>query len=165
MYLFVCVYIHDRDCVPVSLGVMGPTDRDGPLVSCLQVLVSPRSILANGGIISAVGLNAVALAAKHHAAPFVVIAGLYKLSPVFPHQADVTLNEFGPPSAICDVETLAMPLQGDKHGGSVQVVNPLNDYVPPDLIDLFVTDTGGHTSSYIYRLLAEYYHKDDYHLE
>ena len=38
------------------------------------------------------------------------------------------------------------------------------DYVPPELISLFVTDTGGYTPSYVYRLLAEYYSREDYTL-
>ena len=40
---------------------------------------------------------------------------------------------------------------------NVEVANPAFDYVPPDLVSLFVTDTGGYTPSYVYRLLAEYY--------
>lgn len=38
------------------------------------------------------------------------------------------------------------------------------DYVAPELISLFVTDTGGYTPSYVYRLLAEYYTRDDFRL-
>ena len=44
------------------------------------------------------------------------------------------------------------------------VVHPTLDYVPPELISLFITDTGGHTTSYVYRLLAEYYTREDYAL-
>lgn len=44
------------------------------------------------------------------------------------------------------------------------VPNPTLDYVPPELISLFITDTGGHTPSYVYRLLAEYYTREDYGL-
>jgi hypothetical protein len=40
---------------------------------------------------------------------------------------------------------------------NVEVTNPCFDYVPPHLVGLFVTDTGGYTPSYVYRLLAEYY--------
>jgi translation initiation factor eIF-2B subunit beta len=36
------------------------------------------------------------------------------------------------------------------------------DYVPPELISLFVTDTGGYTPSYVYRLLAEYFSREDF---
>ena len=45
-----------------------------------------------------------------------------------------------------------------------QVPNPIWDYIPPELISLFVTDTGGHTPSYVYRLLAEFYSREDYTL-
>jgi translation initiation factor eIF-2B subunit beta len=34
----------------------------------------------------------VALAAKRHSVPFVVLVGLHKLSPLFPHDPDVTFN-------------------------------------------------------------------------
>ena len=46
----------------------------------------------------------------------------------------------------------------------VHVIAPAYDYVAPELISLFVTDTGGYTPSYVYRLLAEYYSAQDYRL-
>lgn len=46
----------------------------------------------------------------------------------------------------------------------MHVCNPAYDYVGPELISLFVTDTGGYTPSYVYRLLAEYYTREDYGL-
>jgi translation initiation factor eIF-2B subunit beta len=39
----------------------------------------------------------------------------------------------------------------------VDIVSPVYDYVSPEKVALFVTDTGAHQPSYIYRLLAEYY--------
>lgn len=53
---------------------------------------------------------------------------------------------------------------GDGEGTYVHAPNPTLDYVPPELISLFITDTGGHTPSYVYRLLAEYYTREDYGL-
>lgn len=44
----------------------------------------------------------------------------------------------------------------------VQAINPLLEYVSPDLVSLFVTDTGGFTPSYVYRMLAEYYSREDF---
>jgi translation initiation factor eIF-2B subunit beta len=41
---------------------------------------------------------------------------------------------------------------------------PAVDYIDPECIDLLITDTGGYTPSYIYRLLAEYYSREDYAL-
>ena len=36
--------------------------------------------------------------------------------------------------------------------------------VPPELIDLSITNFGAHNPAYIYRMLAEYYHPDDHDL-
>lgn len=43
----------------------------------------------------------------------------------------------------------------------LQVLNPAYDYIPPNLVDLYVTNQGGLQPSYIYRQLADYYHRDD----
>ena len=89
-----------------------------------------------------------------------------------------------------DYDVLGEPLQSSEHGtlscetrpgdeddlstaagassapssSYVHAPNPAFDYVPPELISLFVTDTGGYTPSYVYRLLAEYYTREDYGL-
>ena len=44
------------------------------------------------------------------------------------------------------------------------MLNPAYDYVPPELVSLYVTNMGAHQPSYIYRLLAEYYAPEDYQL-
>ena len=62
-------------------------------------------------------------------------------------------------------ETLNMdPDSPEQTSSYVHVPNPTFDYVPPELVSLFVTDTGGYTPSYVYRLLAEYYTREDYAL-
>lgn len=63
----------------------------------MQVILGARALLANGGIMSDVGSHVVALAAKRHAVPLVVLVGLYKLSPLFPHDPIVTFNDFKVP--------------------------------------------------------------------
>ena len=76
------------------------------------------------------------------------------------------------PAGIADYSVVAAAMdgglaaEGDGAGGEVyvHVPNPTLDYVPPELISLLVTDTGGHTPSYVYRLLAEYYTREDYRL-
>ncbi len=52
-------------------------------------------MLANGGVMAAVGTHMVAQAARHHRIPIVVVAGLHKLSPLFPHDPSITFNDFG----------------------------------------------------------------------
>ena len=51
-----------------------------------------HAVLANGGVIAPVGTHMVALAAKKHSIPFVVLVGLHKLSPLFPHDPDLAYN-------------------------------------------------------------------------
>jgi translation initiation factor eIF-2B subunit beta len=41
------------------------------------------------------------------------------------------------------------------------IINPLFDYIPPELITLYVPQTFGIAPSHVYRLLGEYYHPDD----
>jgi hypothetical protein len=42
------------------------------------------------------------------------------------------------------------------------VYNPTHDYISPELIDIFITNIGTYNTSYIYRLLSEYYNPKDY---
>lgn len=44
----------------------------------------------------------------------------------------------------------------------LDLVNPAYDYVPPELVDLYITNAGGHQTSYVYRLLDECYDQRDY---
>ena len=72
------------------------------------------------------------------------------------------------PAAIADYSVVSAHaddnLEATSHSVYTHVPNPTLDYVPPELISLFITDTGGHTPSYVYRLLAEYYTREDYGL-
>jgi translation initiation factor eIF-2B subunit beta len=171
-----------------------------------KVVVGAHAVLANGGVLAPSGAMAVALAARRHSVPLVVLAGLHKLSPLFPHDPDAALNEFQAPGAVADADVLAEAFSaglrlhaeaveaaaaaqaaaaagvGGAAGGSaasggsaappppaplvrqldVDVVNPAYDYIPPELVSLLVTDVGGYTPSYVYRLLSEYYSREDY---
>jgi len=122
-----------------------------------KVLLPAHAVLANGGLIAPSGSNMVALAAKHNSVPVVTVAGMFKLCPMYPHEGQDTLNDLISPSAVVDYS-----LMGDPVLSEVEFVNPVHDYIPPQLIDLYVTNIGGYQPSYIYRLLAEYYHSDDW---
>ena len=59
---------------------------------------------------------------------------------------------------------------GEKHDHLrrpyLQVHNPSYDYIPPNLISLFLTDHGhGFMPSYVYRQLSEFYHRQDFDLD
>jgi len=111
-------------------------------------------VMGNGGLIAPCGSHVMALAAQHHAIPFVVCTGIHKLSPLYLHDQD-TFNDLRSPSAIVKFEEV-----GDI-GIELNVLNPAYDYVTPDLVSLYITNGGGHNASYIYRLLSEHYDPED----
>ena len=110
-----------------------------------KVLVSTHAVMANGGLIAWAGSHAVAMAAKHHSVPFVVCTGLYKLCPLYPFSQD-TSNELKSPSEVMNFEEcnkffiflefifLASNFE------EVHVHNPTYDYIPPELVTLYVTN-------------------------
>ncbi|KAK4697152.1 translation initiation factor eIF-2B subunit beta, partial [Lecanoromycetidae sp. Uapishka_2] len=97
-----------------------------------KVILSTHVVLANGGLVAAAGAKAIAKAAKLHCTPVVVLSGVYKLSPVYPFDLD-SLMENGDPSKVVSFDDAELV---DKVG----IENPLYDYVPVDLIDLYITN-------------------------
>ncbi|KAH8425747.1 translation initiation factor eIF2B subunit beta [Aspergillus melleus] len=118
-----------------------------------KVILGTHSVLANGGLIAAAGTRVIARAAKVHQTPVVVVSGVYKLSPVYPFDFD-SLIEFGDSSKVIGYE------DGDLVD-QIDVQNPLYDYVPAELVDLYITNLGGHAPSYLYRIVSDHYRKED----
>lgn len=127
-----------------------------------KVIIGAHSILANGGLKAVTGTQLVALAAKRNAVPLIVLAAMYKLCPMHYNDSagkDITFNKLSSPEAVLDyVSAASEDLDG------VQVYSPMFDYVPPDLVTLFISNIGGNAPSYMYRLLSELYHPDDHEL-
>eukprot|EP00741_Cyanophora_paradoxa_P020969 tig00021319_g20243.t1 len=117
-----------------------------------KVIVGAHAVMANGGLVLNAGGNVLATAAKHYSVPLVAAVGLYKLSPVYPADQDA-FTELRSPAPVLN---FASDWSEDVH-----VVNPVYDYVPPELVQLYVFDHTSNNSSYIYRMLQELYHPDD----
>ncbi|KAG5292843.1 translation regulator GCD7 [Histoplasma ohiense] len=117
-----------------------------------KVILGTHSVLANGGLVSEAGTRAIANAAKVHKIPVIVVSGIYKLSPVYPFDYE-SLIEYGDSSAVLPYEA------GDLE--KIDVENPLYDYVPAELVDLYITNLGGHAPSYLYRIVSDHYRKED----
>ncbi|XP_031829433.1 eukaryotic translation initiation factor 2B subunit beta isoform X2 [Nomia melanderi] len=124
-----------------------------------KVIIGTHTVMANGGLRAISGSHPVAQAAKHYSVPVMVLLPLYKLSPLYlcSHEQD-GFNKH------------VSPLQGVINSANAHLLerihayNPAFDYVPPELVTLFISNTGGNAPSYIYRLLSELYHPDDYEL-
>ncbi|TQE09598.1 hypothetical protein C1H46_004817 [Malus baccata] len=106
------------------------------------VIVGVHAMMANGGIIAPVGTNMVALAAKKHAVPFVVVAGTHKLCPLYPNNPEVLLNDMRCPSELLSFGEFSDFVDFSIGSGAslLNIVNPAFDYVPPELVSLFVTE-------------------------
>jgi len=117
-----------------------------------KVIVGTHSVMANGGLLAQAGTHILALAAKYHSIPLMVCTALYKLCPVYPADHDLELRS---PEEILPFEEVAGSM------ADVTVINPAWDYIPPELVSLYITNQGGHNPTYIYRLLAEYYNPLD----
>ena len=96
-----------------------------------KVILGTHAVLANGGLVAAAGSRTIAKAASMHKTPVVVLSAVYKISPTYPFCTD-SLIEFGNTSNVLSNKDLDLI-------ENVEVDNPLYDYVPSDLIDLYIT--------------------------
>lgn len=119
-----------------------------------KVILGAHAILANGGMFATCGSMLVASAARVHSTPVVVCAGQYKLTPLWNLYHEYSQLDFGDPAQVLGFEEGELVEK-------VDVVNPYYDYVPPDLIDAYLTNDGDHPPSSIYRLLKEMYDDED----
>jgi translation initiation factor eIF-2B subunit beta len=124
-----------------------------------KVLLPARAVLANGGLVASVaGSNLVAVAAQHHSVPVQCITGLFKLCPRFPHEGQDTLNDLlNTGQLLCTTNGTTTTTSAD-----VEFINPAYDYIEPKHIGLYITNVGSFQPSFIYRMLAENYHTDDW---
>ena len=104
--------------------------------------------MADGALRAPNGAHQLALAAKHFSVPVIVCAALYKLSPT--HLCSYDQDAF---NKIIGPENM-LNFSNAKLHSKVLVSNPEFDYVPSDLIELFITNTGGHAPSYLYRIIS-----------
>eukprot|EP01084_Bolivina_argentea_P091207 164201_1 len=115
-----------------------------------KVIIGTHAVFANGGLLAHSGTHGLALAAQFYSVPIVVVSGLYKLSTLYAYDQD-TFNEHDAPSKLIKYEQMS------QLSDNVSISNPVFDYLPPEYIDIFLTNAGGHAPSYMYRLLSEYY--------
>eukprot|EP00658_Telonema_sp_P-2_P024698 TRINITY_DN19932_c0_g1_i3.p1 TRINITY_DN19932_c0_g1~~TRINITY_DN19932_c0_g1_i3.p1 ORF type:complete len:364 (+),score=70.89 TRINITY_DN19932_c0_g1_i3:240-1331(+) len=123
-----------------------------------KVILGAHAVMANGGVFATAGSRAVAQAAKHHSVPVVVCTGMFKLSPLYPSNLDHLIR------LECPANILPFSAE-TTHLGNVHAHSPAFDYIPPELTTLYITNEGGHSPWYIYRLLGDFYDPEDYNLD
>ncbi|KAH3685639.1 hypothetical protein WICPIJ_003386 [Wickerhamomyces pijperi] len=121
-----------------------------------KVIVGARSVFANGGTVSTAGVAAVCECAKEYKTPVFTVAGLYKLSPTYPFDVE-NLIEIGNSGKVIKFSESELFHNTD-------VTNPLFDYIPPEHIDIYITNIGGFAPSFIYRIVLDNYKNEDVYL-
>ena len=97
-----------------------------------KVILATHSVLANGGLVAASGAKMIAQAAQAAQVPVVVLTGIYKLSPIYPFDLEEMI-EWGDPGRVAEYG------DGEVVEG-VEVSNPVFDYVPPELVNLYISN-------------------------
>lgn len=122
-----------------------------------KVIISASAVLSNGSIVAAAGAKSLAMAAKIHRVPVMVLAETYKLSPIFPYDP-FDFMDYG------DVQKVVPYQDREMLVGLQSIRNPLTDFVDQDMISLFVTNLGGVATGYMYRTIRDQYHDEDIEL-
>ena len=125
------------------------------------VVLSARGVFADGAALCPAGNRAVAVAAKAHRVPVIVLAGTHQISPLGPDDPEYDADELASPAG-------AFEYAADVPRGDVSVAeetfvvaNPTHDRVAPELITLFATDAGGQVPGFIASLMGEFYSPED----
>ncbi|PWZ01050.1 nagb/rpia/CoA transferase-like protein [Testicularia cyperi] len=123
-----------------------------------KVVMGAHAVLANGGLLASASAYPVALAAKSHSTPVVILTGIYKICPEWSSIQSFTNDSYSNapnPSDLIDYNSSSNIVQ------NAEIVSNALDYVPPHLVDVFITNIGEHPPSYVYRLVKENYHELD----
>ena len=97
-----------------------------------KVILDTHVVIGNGGLIATAGAKQIAQTARVHRTPVVVLSGVYKLSPIYPFDVNVFLED-GDPGRVIGYEDQAF-------NNKILVENPLFDYIPANLIDIYITN-------------------------
>lgn len=107
-------------------------------------LVGADRIAANGDVANKIGTYGLAIAAKHHAVPFVVAAPSSTLDPATSSGDEIVIEQRGADEVVQVAGTPTAP-------SGVCVYNPAFDVTPAALVSAIITDRGVYRSPYSFR--------------
>ncbi|KAG5510328.1 hypothetical protein JKF63_07656 [Porcisia hertigi] len=139
---------------------------------CTKVLVGAENVLANGGMLAAIGTHVLCAAARHFAVPVLVATTTLKMSPYYPSDQlctrlvriarsgaqEMPWSTYGSPE---DVWPSPFGVSVSDSGRGLTIHAPVTEYVPPELITLFVTNDSELLPSQIHRIVRANYSDAD----
>jgi len=122
-----------------------------------KVIICANAVLSNGSVVAAAGSKALVKAAKFHHVPVLVLAETYKLSPLYPYDP-FDFVDYG------DVQKVVEWQDREMMTGLSGVGNPVTELVDVENVDLFVTNLGGVSRGFMYRVVRDQYRDEDLEL-
>ncbi|KUL41119.1 S-methyl-5-thioribose-1-phosphate isomerase [Streptomyces regalis] len=112
------------------------------------VLIGADRIAADGSVANKVGSYPLAVLARYHHVPFIVVAPLTTVDPQTPDGASIEVEQ-RPGFEVTEVMAPQVPVAGAEPGGGIpvaplgtQAYNPAFDVTPPELVTAIVTEEG-----------------------
>ncbi|GAB2741342.1 S-methyl-5-thioribose-1-phosphate isomerase [Streptomyces bullii] len=112
------------------------------------VLIGADRIAADGSVANKVGSYPLAVLARYHHVPFVVVAPVTTIDPDTPDGASIEVEQ-RPGHEVTEVTAPQVPVAGTEAGGGIpvaplgtQAYNPAFDVTPPEMVTAIVTEHG-----------------------
>ncbi|MGW0535795.1 S-methyl-5-thioribose-1-phosphate isomerase [Streptomyces sp. NPDC003032] len=112
------------------------------------VLIGADRIAADGSVANKVGSYPLAVLARYHHVPFIVVAPVTTVDPGTPDGASIEVEQRGS-HEVTEVTAPHVPVIGMEAGGGIpvaplgtQAYNPAFDVTPPELVTAIVTEEG-----------------------
>jgi len=112
------------------------------------VLIGADRIAADGSVANKVGSYPLAVLARHHGVPFVVVAPVTTVDAATERGADIVVEQ-RPAEEVTQISSPYQPGRGSARGAGVQMApagaeayNPAFDVTPPELVTAIVTERG-----------------------
>ncbi|MCI3245182.1 S-methyl-5-thioribose-1-phosphate isomerase [Streptomyces spinosisporus] len=112
------------------------------------VLIGADRIAADGSVANKVGSYPLAVLARYHHVPFIVVAPVTTVDPDTPDGASIEVEQ-RPGHEVTEIVAPQVPLAGAEAGGGIplaplgtQAYNPAFDVTPPELVTAIVTEEG-----------------------
>ncbi|KAL2157638.1 hypothetical protein VTH06DRAFT_5119 [Thermothelomyces fergusii] len=118
-----------------------------------KVIFSAKAVYQNGGLLVDSGCCIAAQAAHEYLKPVIVLCPVYKFCPEDPSD-EVSRGELGNPSSYVSYAN-GPAVEG------LDVENTITDYIPPELVDVYLTNLGPQTRHHLASILADHYKTED----
>ncbi|GAB1315167.1 GCD complex subunit gcd7 [Madurella fahalii] len=118
-----------------------------------KVIFGVKAVYQNGGLLVDSGSCIAAQAAHEYLKPVIALSPVYKFCPEDPSD-EVSRGDLGNPSSY-------VSYANGPEVDALDVENTVTDYIPPELVDVYLTNLGPQTRHHLASILADHYKTED----